>query len=194
MIRKGILVIHNFKTSRHKYKLSSCRDKIASALTMLPEAPTTTWHAFLLYLTSDRETSTFSDWCLFKLIPKFSLQVQRLLRTRLAFIDLDPRLSLLYLICLWRVEGAATKLFGSSHRIGWENDIQTMVIMNPSLKKNRASCQQDPMKLEVRSRELRDNRNNSNLSLWQCPLSFSLTHANYKLLTWHDLLKFSDCT
>ena len=89
---------------------------------------------------------------------------------------------------------AATKLFGASHRIGWENDIQTMVIMNPSLKKNRASCQQDPMKLEVRSRELRDNRNNSNLSLWQCPLSFSLTHANYKILTWHDLLKFSDCT
>ena len=27
-----------------------------------------------------------------------------------------------------------TKLFGTSHRIGWENDIQTMVTMNPNPK------------------------------------------------------------
>ena len=33
--------------------------------------------------------------------------------------------------CLKR---AATKLFGTSHRIGWENDIQTMVTMDPSPK------------------------------------------------------------
>ena len=29
---------------------------------------------------------------------------------------------------------AATKLFGTSRRIGWENDIQTMITMNPNPK------------------------------------------------------------
>ena len=36
-----------------------------------------------------------------------------------------------------------------------------MVTMDPSPKQNNsASCQQDPMKLEVQSRELCDNRKN----------------------------------
>lgn len=61
-------MIHNFKTFRHKYKLSFCRDKDRFCSHYAPGSTHRTY--FLLYLTNDPERSTLSGSCLFKLVPR----------------------------------------------------------------------------------------------------------------------------
>ena len=93
LIQKGFLVTHNFKTFRHKYKLSSCRDEDCFALTVLPEAPTPNPTYFYYILQATKKEAHFLARVYSNLFPgRSSLQMESVLGTRLASTDLDPRL------------------------------------------------------------------------------------------------------
>ena len=120
-------------------------------------------------------TASLSDWC--KNLAPLSQPIRSKTKTtRDALARIFPRFCFEFWL-VHRIVWVATKLFGTSHRIGWENDIQTIVTRDPSPRTTELLTRSNEIS---GSEELRDNRT----------VCLGFTALNWKPLyypTWQDV-------